>query len=85
MDSPEVQEGSVETNLLFHFSDLYCDHLVLSERNLGGCIGFGDSAHQAGEKPKHCGCAGLRPGREQTNIAKYVPIRAERQDNRVTN
>jgi len=58
VDSPEVKEGSVETNLLFHFSDLYCDHLMLSERNLGGCIGFGDSA-QAGEKPKHCGCAGI--------------------------
>ena len=30
---------------------------MLSERSLGGCIGFGGSA-QAGEKPKHCGCAG---------------------------
>ena len=47
----------METNLLFHFSDLYCDHLMLSERSLGGCIGFGDSA-QAGEKPKHCCCDG---------------------------
>ncbi len=54
----EVQEGSVETNLLFHFSDLYCDHLMLSERSLRGCIGFGGSA-QAGEKPKHCGCIGI--------------------------
>ena len=48
----------METNLLFHFSDLYCDHLVLSERSLGGYIGFGDSA-QAGKKPKHCGCVGI--------------------------
>ena len=23
---PEVQGGSVETNLLFYFSDLYCEH-----------------------------------------------------------
>jgi hypothetical protein len=48
----------VETNLLLHFRDLYCDRLVLSERSLGGCIGFGGSA-QAGEKPKHCGCIGI--------------------------
>ena len=50
---PEVHGGSVETNLLFHFSYLYCDHLLLSERSLGGCIGFGGSA-QAGESSKHC-------------------------------
>ena len=31
---------------------------MLSERSLGGCIGFGDSA-QAGEKPKQRGCAGI--------------------------
>ncbi len=48
----------METNLLFHFSDLYCDHLMLSEMSLRGCIGFGGSA-QAGEKPKHCGCIGI--------------------------
>ena len=47
----------METNLLLHFSDLYCDHLMLSERSLGGCIGFGGSA-QAGEKSKHCCCVG---------------------------
>ena len=29
------------TNLLLHFSDLYCDHLLLSKRSLGGCIGSG--------------------------------------------
>ena len=45
---PEVHGGSVETNLLFYFSDLYCEHLLLSEIRLGGCIGFGGSA-QAGE------------------------------------
>ena len=37
---------------------LHCEHLVLSERSLGGCIGFGGSA-QAGEKPKHCCCVGI--------------------------
>ena len=47
----------METNLLSHFSDLYCFHLLLSERSSGGCIGFGGSA-QAGEKSKHCCCAG---------------------------
>ena len=48
----------VETNLLFHFSALYCDHLLLSKRSLGGCIGFGGSA-QAGEFWKHCFVLGL--------------------------
>ena len=47
----------METNLLLHFIDLYCDHLMLSERSLGGRIGFGGSA-QAGENSKHCCCAG---------------------------
>ena len=47
----------METNLLLHFRDHYCDHLMLSERSSGGCIGFEGSA-QAGEKSKHCCCAG---------------------------
>ena len=55
---PEVQGGSVETNLLFYFSDPCCEHLLLSERSLGGCIGFGGSA-QAGESSKHCFVLGL--------------------------
>ena len=46
------------TNLLLHFSDLYRDHLLLSERSLGGRIGFGGSA-QAGKKSKHCCYVGI--------------------------
>ena len=40
----------------FYFRDLYGEHLLLSERSLRGCIGFGGSA-QAGEFPRRC-CIG---------------------------
>ena len=40
----------------FYFRDLYGEHLLLSERSLGGCIGFGGSS-QAGELSRHC-CIG---------------------------
>ena len=50
---PEVHVGSVATNLSLVFSYLYFLCLLLSERSLGDCIGFGGSA-QAGESSKHC-------------------------------
>ena len=50
-------EGAWRRIYCFTLVDLYCDYLMLSERSLGGCIGFGGSA-QAGEKSKHCCCAG---------------------------
>jgi len=58
MESPEVRGGNVATNLLLIFSYLYFLCLLLSERSLGGCIGFGGSA-QAGESSKHCFVLGL--------------------------
>ncbi len=47
--------------------------------HLIGCIGFGFRLGQARMRSIDLPCfVGLRPDREQTNIARYVPISAER-------
>ena len=54
----KFMEGVQRRIYCFTLSDLYSEHLLLSERSLGGCIGFGGSA-QAGESSKHCFVLGL--------------------------